>query len=232
MNLSELTWSAIGFVLTVMVLSYLLGDNFFFRQAAFLFIGLTAGYLAVLLVNQVLIPHLVLPLAGGTWPQRLWLLIPLVLVLLLLLGQAPKLAPAARLPLAYLLGLTAAVTIGGAVFGTLVPQSRALVDAFDANTWYAVPGQTWLRILDAVVMFIGVAGTLSFFHIGRRLKIRKPEEESKRPRVMEALSKVGEVFLGISLGAVFAGIFSTALLALIDRMIVIGDTVTRLLGGL
>ncbi len=232
MNLSELAWSAIGFLLTVMVLSYLLGDNVFFRLAAFLFIGLTAGYLAVLLVNQVLLPHLVLPLAGGSWPQRLWLLVPLVLVLLLLLGQVPKLAPAARIPLAYLLGLTAAVTIGGAVFGTLVPQSRAVIETFNANHWYAVPGQTWLRVLDAGVMLLGVVGTLSFFHFGRRLKLRRPEEDEKRPRVVQGLSKVGEVFIGITLGAVFAGIFSTALLALIDRMIVIGEGVSRLLGGL
>jgi hypothetical protein len=232
MNLTELAWSAIGFLLTVMVLSYLLGDNLLFRLAAFLFIGLTAGYLAVLLVNRVLLPHLVLPLATGAWPGRLWLLIPLVLVLLLLLGQIPRLSPAAWVPLAYLLGLTAAVTIGGAVFGTLIPQSRALIETFNANTWYAVPSQTWLRILDAVVMLLGVVGTLSFFHFGRRLKIRQPEEDQKRPKVLQGLSKVGEVFLGITLGTVFAGIFSTALLALIDRMIVIGESVTRLLGGL
>ncbi|MCB2214412.1 hypothetical protein KQH50_03340 [bacterium] len=232
MNLTELAWSAIGFLLTVMVLSYMLGDNVFFRVAAFLFIGLTAGYLAVLLVNQVLLPHLVLPLATGGWSQRLWLLIPLVLALLLLLGQVPRLAPAARVPLAYLLGLTAAVTIGGAVFGTLIPQSQALIESFNANIWYAVPSLTWLRILDAVVMLLGVVGTMSFFHFGRRLKLDRLEDDQKRPKVIQGLSKIGEVFLGITLGAVFAGIFSTALLALIDRMIVIGESVTQLLGGL
>lgn len=232
MNLTEFAWSAIGFLLTVMVLSYLLGDNVFFRLAAFLFIGLTAGYLAVLLVNQVLLPHMVLPLASGAWPERLWMLFPLGLVLLLLLGQIPRLAPAARVPLAYLLGLTAAVTIGGAVFGTLIPQSRALIESFNANIWYAVPNLTWLRILDAIVMLLGVVGTLSFFHFGRRLNFRQSEEDQKRPKVLQGLSKVGEVFLGITLGAVFAGIFSTALLALIDRMIVIGESVMRMLGGL
>jgi CBS domain containing-hemolysin-like protein len=175
---------------------------------------------------------LILPLAVGGWPQRLWLLVPLALALLLVLGQIPRLAPAARVPLAYLLGLTAAVTIGGAVFGTLIPQSRALIEVFDANTWYAVPGQIWLRVLDAVVMLLGVVSTLSFFHFGRRLKLRQPEEDEQRPKVLQGLSKVGEVFLGITLGAVFAGVFSTALLALIDRMIVVGEMVSRLLGGL
>jgi len=32
MSLSELIWGGVGFLLTVMVLSYLIGDNFFFRQ--------------------------------------------------------------------------------------------------------------------------------------------------------------------------------------------------------
>jgi hypothetical protein len=107
-----------------------------------------------------------------------------------------------------------------------------VIETFNANHWYAVPGQTWLRVLDAGVMLLGVVGTLSFFHFGRRLKLRQSEEDEKRPRVLQGLSKVGEVFLGITLGAVFAGIFSTALLALIDRMIVIGEGVSRLLGGL
>jgi CBS domain containing-hemolysin-like protein len=231
MNLSQLAWSAIGFLLTVMVLSYLIGDNLFFRLAAYLFIGLTAGYLTVLLVNRVLLPHMVLPLISGSGPERWWLLVPLVLSLLLLIGQIPRLSLASRIPLAFLAGISAAIAIGGAVFGTLIPQAKAVIGAFDPAVIYQAPEDVWLRILDAVVMLLGVIGTLSYFHFGRKLRPGKAEDDTKRPLALQGMSKVGEIFIGITLGAVFAGVFSTALLALIDRLIAIGDIVTQLLGG-
>ena len=229
---SDLIWGAVGLLLTVMILSYLIGDNLFFRLAAQLFVGLTAGYLVVLVINRIIVPILVTPLLTGTWIQRLWLLIPIVLTLLLIIGQVPRWSKLASLPLGFLAGLTAAVAIGGAVFGTLVPQSRDIIEAFDRSEWYAVPGQTWLRILDAVVMLIGTISTLSYFHFGRKFNIKNTDEAVKRPAVFEALGNVGQVFIGITLGAVFAGIFSSALVALIGRMSFIIQVVSRFLEGL
>lgn len=232
MNPGTLVWTVVGFLLTVMVLSYLIGDNFFFRLAAYLFVGLTAGYLAVLLINQVLWPHLVQPLTAGAWPDVLWLVVPAVLSLLLMIGQIPKFSSIARIPLAFLAGLIAAIAMGGAVFGTLIPQAQAVIDGFDPALWYAVPKQTWLRIADAAVMLLGTVSVLSYFHFGGKLKPKKNDDEQKRPAVLEGLSKVGQVFLGITLGAVFARVFSTALLALIDRIAFLGKAIQKLMGGL
>ena len=229
---SAVVWGVIGFLLTVMVLSYLIHDSLFFRLAAYLLIGLTAGYLVVLLVNRVLLPHLIWPMADARWTQRLWLLIPIVLGLLLLIGQIPRFAQLSKIPLAYVAGLSAAVAIGGAVFGTMVPQGQAVLDAFDPYRIYAEPRLVWIRILDAGVMILGVVGTLSFFHFGQPLKKMNRTDENKRPRMLQALSKVGEVFLGITLGAVFAGVFSTALLGFIDRIAVLGELLGQFLGGL
>ena len=53
----------------------------------------------------------------------------------------------------------------------------------------------------------------------------------ERPFILESLSKVGQVFIGISLGALFAGVFSTALLALINRLIFMAQFVMGLLEG-
>ena len=231
MSLPELIWGVVGLLLTVMILSYLIGDNLFFRLAAYLFVGVTAGFLTVLIVRQILWPHLVIPLVSGSWNERYWALIPLILSLLLIISQFPKFVGAGRIPLAFLAGLTAAIAVGGAVFGTMVPQARAVVDAFDPAGWYATPGQPWMRIVDAGLMLIGVIGTLSFFHLGRRLKKAQGSGEVERPRVLEVLAHVGEIFIGIALGAVFAGIFSSALLAMIDRLIFIGQFIPRLMGG-
>ena len=229
--MAEIIWGSVGLLLTVMVLSYLIGDNVLFKFAAHVFIGLTAGYLVVLIINQILVPLMVEPMIAGSNIERLWLAIPIVLVALLLLGQLPRFSGVSSLPLAFLAGLTAAIAIGGAVFGTLIPQSLVVVEAFDPAQWYADPSRTWLRILEAVVMLAGVVGTLSYFHFGRKRTPANTIEETQRPRVFEALGKVGQVFIGITLGAVFAGLFSSALFALIDRIIFIREMIVLLIGA-
>lgn len=228
---SDLMWSAVGFLLTIMVLSYLIGDNAFFRLAVHIFIGLTAGYLAVLLIRHVLLPGLIQPLLEEPGQSQLRLILPVVLILLLALGQAPRLSWLGRIPLAYLAGVTAALVIGGAVFGTLIPQTRGVINAFDPARWTSVSGQTWPSIMNAVVILIGVVGTLSYFHFGQKLKPGSRQDMGERPFILESLSKVGQVFIGISLGALFAGVFSTALLALINRLIFMAQFVMSLLEG-
>jgi hypothetical protein len=230
MSSYDLIWGVVGLLLTVMVLSYLIGDNLFFRLAAYLFVGVTAGFLSVLIITQILWPYLLQPLIIGSWIEKLWILIPLALAVLLVISQFQRFTGAGRMPLAFLAGLTAALTVGGSVFGTMIPQLRAVVNAFDPSGWYQTPGVPWLRMAEAVVMLVGVLGTLSYFHIGRR-RVDQNDQAQVRPRFFEGLGKVGEVFIGMALGTVFVGIFSTALLAMIDRLLVIGEFVMHLLGG-
>lgn len=231
MMTSELIWGVVGLALTIMVLSYLIGDNFLFRLAVHIFIGVTAGFLSVLIIRQILWPYLLAPLISGSGVEMLWVLIPLGLAILLLMSQFTRFVGVGRIPLAFLAGLTAAIAIGGAMFGTMIPQIRTIVDSFDPVGWYQTPGYPWLRIFESVVMLIGVVGTLSYFHFGRRQLDDHEMQAKVRPWIFEVLGKVGEVFIGIALGAVFAGIFSTALLALIDRLIFVGQFVSRLMGG-
>jgi len=74
MSLPELIWSVIGFLLTVMIFSYILGDNPVFRLAAYLFVGVTAGYVNITVIDQVLFPQLVQPLLNG----QILTIIPLI----------------------------------------------------------------------------------------------------------------------------------------------------------
>jgi len=50
--MSDVAAAALGFFLTVAILSYVLGDNVLFRIAAHLLIGVTAGYLAAVINRQ------------------------------------------------------------------------------------------------------------------------------------------------------------------------------------
>ena len=65
---------------------------------------------------------MILPLLQGSFIERLFVVIPLVMAALLLTKISPQLAPLGKLPMAYLVGVGAAVAIGGAVFGTLLGQ--------------------------------------------------------------------------------------------------------------
>lgn len=231
MNWNAFLWGLVGFLLTVMVLSYLIGDNFFFRLASALFVGLTAGYLAVLIIDHILGPHLWTPLISGSWPTRLLTLVPLILIGLLAMSQFSRFTKLGTVPLAFLGGLVAALTVGGAVFGTLVPQAQAVINRFDLEIWRGGKVGAWVQIADALIMLLGTVTTLSYFHFSQRKLSTPGEKLSERPKVIEGLSKVGQVFIGITLGAIFAGVFSTALFALINRISFIAQFMARWIGG-
>ena len=126
---TDLIGAAVGLALTVMILSYVLGDNPLFRIAMYLFVGVAAGYAVVVAVQNVLIPQLVAPvLALGSQTADVGALTLLGFSWLLALLFLLKLHPAnqiGRIPLALLAGVGAAVAIGGAVTGTLLPQTAA-----------------------------------------------------------------------------------------------------------
>jgi len=229
-NLSEFVWGLVGLLLTVMILSYLIGDNFLFRLASAIFIGLTAGYIAVLIIKDILVPYLWEPLIIGGLTARLWALVPLVLIVLLGLSQFSRFSKLGTLPLAFLAGLVAALTIGGAVFGTIIPQAGAIINGFDLIRLQAVEGDAWIQIVDALIMFVGTVTTLSYFHFGGRSTSQPQNDTSKRPKVLEGLSNVGQVFIGITLGAIFTGVFSSALFALINRIAFVAQFVARWIG--
>ena len=147
------------------------------------------------------------------------------------MSQFSRFTKLGTLPLAFLGGLAAALTIGGAVFGTLVPQAQSVINRFDLEIWQGGEAGVWVQIADALIMLLGTVATLSYFHFSRRKPNIPGEKPSKRPKVIEGLSKVGQVFIGITLGAIFAGVFSTALFALINRISFIAQFITRWIGG-
>lgn len=228
---SDLVWGALGLLVTVMILSYLIGDNLFFRLAVHLFIGVTAGFLAVLTLKQILWPYLYQPILFGTWVERLWVLIPLLLCLLLIISQFPRFVGLGRTPLAFLAGLTAALVIGGSVFGTIIPQLKTITAGFERATWLeSATAHPLIKIIEAVIMLIGTVSALSYFHFGRQ-RVDSTQDKDAPSRVILWWASISEVFIGLALGTVFAGVFSSALLALIDRLLFIGEFIAQLKGG-
>jgi hypothetical protein len=206
-NVVDLITGGISFLLTLMVLSYLIGDNPAFRVAVYIFIGVSAGYAAAVAWHQVLYLRLIVPLFSGS----LLPIIPLVLGLLLLLKLSPRTARLGTPSMAFLVGVGAAVAVGGAVMGTLFPQTRASMNALNLSG----AGQYWLEHLsEGVVMLVGTLTTLVYFHYGAKATKSGPQ----RGKLVNLLSWVGQVFIAITFGVLFASVFVAAMTALIERL--------------
>ena len=88
----DLVAGIFSFLLTLMILSYLIGDNPVFRVAVYIFVGVSAGYVAAVAWWQVLYPKVFIPLLTGNFIERLLALVPLILGVLLLMKLSPRTA--------------------------------------------------------------------------------------------------------------------------------------------
>lgn len=201
MSLPELLGAALGFILTIAVFSYLLGDNQFFRLAIHLFVGAAAGYVGAILLYNVLVPQLFNPLLFGTWSERLLRVVPLVLSGLLLFKLSSRFAWLGTVSAAVLVGIGAAVAIGGAVLGTLFPQLGASAAGFNLG--------------NGLIVLLGTLATLVYFQFGVR---QAGAESSTLNQVQAGVGVIGQVFIAIAFGALFAGVYSAALTAFIERI--------------
>lgn len=206
---ADFIWMFVSFILTLMVFSYLFGDNSLFRFVSALFIGATTGYFFVILVFQVVLPRLVAPILNGS----VITLIPLLLSGLLLLKLSPKLAKFGNISMAYLVGTGAAVAIGGAVLGTLFGQIKGTLTAFDILQHSTGTSPVFL-ILEGAFMLVGTIATLVYFNFGAK---STPQKGSKRGWISSIFAWIGQFFIAITLGAVFAGVLTTAITALVER---------------
>jgi hypothetical protein len=211
----DLALSFLGFVLTLMIFSYIAGDNVFFRLALYLLVGVSAGYTAAVLILKVIIPYLITPLAQVGSPQFFLALFPLAGCILITFMYFPHTANAGRLPLAILVGILAGVSIIGIARGTLAPQLINLINYFSPHLLQTGSTIHWMRIIQAFTMLLGVIAVLFYFHH----RVSETSTPPTRSSLVEGLGSVGQIFIGITFGAIFVGVYATALLALIGRLL-------------
>jgi hypothetical protein len=215
---SDLLTAIASFIITVLILSYLIGDNPLFRAAVYVFVGSAAGFVAAVAWNEVINPSLVQPIWTGTIfsdPKQITLIVPLLGSALLLLKASPRLSHLGQLPMAYLVGVGAAVVIGGAVLGTLLPQISATFDSFDLSSPGLSGADTAFMLLNAIVILVGVIGTLVYFHFGAT---QKADGAVQRNVLVNIMSWVGRVYIAVTFGVLFAGVYTSALTALIKSV--------------
>jgi hypothetical protein len=213
----DLIGLVVAFLMTLMIMSYLIGDNSAFRIAVHLFVGVAAGYVAAVAWWQVLVPDLVLPLLGGNPAERAALALPVLLLGMLLMKAWPPLTRLGMPAMGMLVGAAAAVAVGGAVQGTLIPQAVATVNTFSPGT-LLYPDV----LLNALLVLAGVVTSLAYFHFSAR---PRADGSVRRIGLIELVASIGGVFIAITLGVLFAGVYASALTALIERLHFIGSFV-------
>lgn len=196
----------VSLVLTLMVFSYLLGDNFLYRIAVHVLVGVAAGYVAVVAVENVILPWINATLladlgeAGQTTMRGVRAVgaIPFLIGALLLFKVSARLAPVGNLGLAFLIGAGTAVAVVGAARGTIIPLARETGQAADGEG---------SALIEGVILIIGVITTLAYFQYLAAAR----DGRIQRARGLRVFSGVGQAFVVVTLGALYAGAILTSL---------------------
>lgn len=227
-GMTDLLGLIIGFFLTLMVFSYIIGDNVLFRLAMAIFVGVASGYAAVLVIYNVLWYQLVVPLLTDPL-ENMALTIPSALLGIWLLTKgSSRLSRIGNPVLAFLVGVGAATAIGGAIFGTLLPQVNASTNLLNPD--YASTNGAGLAgwFLKGLVIIIGTLVTLAYFHFGVRTQ-GEGSLPQRQPLIENFLAPAGQAFIAVTFAVLFFGVYSAALSALIDRVRFVWDFILRFL---
>ncbi len=196
----------IGAILTLLVFSYLLGDTPLFRLAQAVFVGVAIGYGLNVAVQLILIPKLVDKLMA---PNPSWLyFFPLGLGVLLLLKVRTAWASLGNISVAFLFGVGAALAIGGALTGALVPQVQATIVSL-------TPVQNTDTFVSNFLLAFGTIGALLTFRF-------VANQQRPAARALEFTARgwsyFGKWFILIAFGAIFADTAVSRVSILISRV--------------
>lgn len=207
----EILGVAVGAILTLLVFSYLIHDTFLFRLAQAVFVGVAIGYGASLIIQNIILKSLVLPLLNGE-PDSVFLLVPLVLGILLFVFNLNKRGEfrslMGNLPIAYLLGVGAALALVGALSGTLIPQFLRAIESVRRSG-------NLLEVVNGLIMLIGTAGALLAFRFTTNFQQQPLRLYASVARVWGG---IGRGFIFITLGALFASVLTARVSVLIGQL--------------
>jgi len=227
------TWVAA--LLTLCIFSFLYKDNWVYKLAEHLFIGVSAGYYVSLEYWNVFRPNLWDKLVAGLgqvtattlftvggfsfkvphFPDML-LLVPFALGLLLFTRFSARISWLSRWSIAAMVGSYAGLAMIGALQGDLVAQIRAnMIPLFAPGSFSALGAAggandvffAFLRVLSNPLIIFGLLTTIVYFFFSR-----------EHTGSIGVASKVGVWFLMVSFGASFGYTVMSRVSLLIGRM--------------
>lgn len=181
MDWGTFLWTTIGALLTLATLSFLYRDNPFYKIIEHVFVGISVGYLTIILWYNGLVPTLFDRLADGKW----WYMLPALLGVMMWFRFSKKLSWVSRYPIAVYLGIGTGVAIPLEMQNRV---SRQLVDTMMAPDFGA---GFWTGFSD-VVIIVGVLSGLFYFFFSKA-----------HTGVFGGVAKLGIYILMIGFGASF-----------------------------
>jgi hypothetical protein len=79
--------------------------------------------------------------------------------------------------------------------------------------------------VEGFIVLVGTICTLAYFQFSGSAR---PGQTMLRQPLVEGLATAGQVFVGITLGALFAGVYAAALTALMERLAFLFTTIANL----
>jgi len=180
----------IAAIFTLAIFSFLYRENPFYRAAEHILVGVSVGYYLVILVEETIWSKAAKPLF---YDQRLIVIIPVVLGLMMFFRLSKKQTYLARIPLALLIGAGAGVSIPAMLWARILKQMSSSMQPL-----YTVSG---------IIIIIGVITTIIYFYFSREQK-----------GWFGVMAKVGTYFLMIFFGATFGYTVMSRVTLLIGRM--------------
>jgi hypothetical protein len=196
----------VGALFSLMILSYLLGDNPLYRLALHLFVGAVVGYAVAVAVREVFIDLFYRLLA-----RDVSVVVPIILGIFLLIKWFPRYAYLGNVSVGYLLGVGTAVALSGALLGTMVPQIAATGRALTPAAW----DNFLFGSLDGLIILAGTVLTLMAFTFTTR---KRRGLAGLWGRLASAAAFLGRIFLIIALAVAFAGAMTASLSIFIGRV--------------
>lgn len=204
----EFIGTGIALILTLMVFSYIFGDNFLFKLASHIFVGVSIGY-AIIVVG-----HQLVAIVQQDWQTVLPALILCVLLIFKMLPIQNHLSNLlGNITLAFVLGVGAALSIGGVLFGTLIPQLTATM-SLSFNPAHYEEGVT-LHLLSNFLILLGTVSTLFYFTFVIRPTMPL---SSLRNGLVRFFAAVGRMMIIITLAILFANAVTARVSILISRL--------------
>jgi len=210
----ELIGPFIAALLTLMVFSYILGDNILFKLATHIFIGVAVGYALVVVWRQVFIPAL--------FSDNIIRVLAIIILCLLLFFksrpvQGSLTSALGSIALAFVLGVGVALAIGGGLLGTLLPQTGAMLN-ISVNPAHYPDTETevgLVRWLNNIILLLGTLGTLFYFTFTVR---SEGLLSGAREGVVRFFAGMGRLMIIFTVGVLFANVVSSRIALLVSRL--------------
>jgi hypothetical protein len=206
MSLADIIGVWIAAFLTLAMFSFLYRDNPVYKLAEHIFVGVSAGYGVVITWRESVMPDLINPLL---YPEAVDLdspnyvmIIPGLLGVLMFSRFFRRWDWLSRWPIAFVMGMSAGVTIPGVIQAELLGQLRGTF----LSVWPNADVTAWIAFSN-FLLIVGVICVLSYFYFSREHK-----------GALGVTSKVGIFFLMLFFGAGFGNTVMARISLLIGRV--------------